>query len=297
MIEVVPGTGALGARILGIDLSRPLAEDDRRAILRALGRHGVLCFPEQRLDPVTLRDFCARFGSLELNVARGGFHHSGMPEVMTLSNIVVDGRPIGFPDAGMDWHTDLSYSHTIAFVNALFAIQVPRDDAGRPLGGTRFANMHAAYEGLPDEVKARLDGATATHDYEKLWEKSRRMGSKRGPLTPEMRAAKPPLSQPVCLTHPITGRKVLYANPGYASKIDGWPAAESQAMLDFLFEHQTRPEYCHTHHWTEGDLLFWDDIGTIHHAIPDYGADRHRHIIRCQIGAAQIFEEGPGLAA
>ena len=296
MIEVVPGPGVLGADVHGIDLREPLAEDDRRAILLALGQHGVLCFPGQDLDPTTLRDFCARFGNLELNVARSQYQHSGMPEVMTLSNIVRDGKPIGFPDAGLDWHTDLSYSETIAFVNALFALAVPRDADGRALGGTRFASMHAAYEGLPEEVKARLDGASATHDYEKLWEKSRRMGSKRGPLTPQMRAEKPPVSKPVFLTHPITGRKVLYANPGYATRIDGWPEAESQAMLDFLFEHQTRPEYCHTHHWTEGDLLFWDDIGTIHHAVADYGPHQHRHIIRCQIGAARIFEEGPRLA-
>jgi len=296
MLQVVPGDGVLGARVLDIDLAEPLAEADRRAILLAIGRHGVLCFPAQKLGPAELRDFSANFGSLELNVAREGFY-TDMPEVMTLSNIVRDGKPIGFPDAGMDWHADLSYSKTVAFVNVLYAIRVPRDDAGRPLGGTTFASMHAAFEGLPAEVKRQLEGATATHDYALLWEKSRRMGSKRGPLTAKMRAEKPPVSQPILLTHPITGRKVIYANPGYAARIDGWPEAESRKMLDFLFQHQTRPEYIHTHHWTEGDLLLWDNLGTIHKAIGDYGADRHRHIIRCQVGAARIFEEGPGLAA
>jgi taurine dioxygenase len=296
MLQVVPGPETLGARVLGIDLARSLAEADRRAILLALGRHGVLCFSGQRLDPLELRDFSANFGRPEVNVARTG-QHGGMPEVMTLSNIVKDGKPIGFPDAGMDWHTDMSYSRDIAFVNVLHALAVPRDAAGRSLGGTMFANMHAAYEGLPAEIKRRLDGATATHDYAKLWEKSRRMGSKRGPLTPQMRAEKPPVSQPICLTHPITGRKVLYANPGYAARIDGWPEAESQAMLEFLFEHQTRPEYLYTHHWTEGDLVLWDDLGTIHKAIGDYGPDQHRHIIRCQVGADRIFAEGPGLVA
>lgn len=296
MLQVMADSGPLGARLVGIDLAQPLAADDRREILRALGRHGVLCFPEQKLDPAALRDFSARFGSLELNVARRGFHDE-FPEVMTLSNIVRDGRPIGFPDAGMDWHTDLSYSRTIAFVNVLHALRVPRDAEDRPLGGTTFANMHAAYAGLPAEVKEQLAQATATHDYAKLWEKSRRLGSKRGPLTPEMRAEKPPVSKPIFLTHPITGRKVIYANPGYATRIDGWPEDESQAMLEFLFEHQTKPEYIHTHHWAEGDVLLWDNIGTIHKAIGDYGPDQHRHIIRCQVGAGRIFEEGPGLAA
>jgi alpha-ketoglutarate-dependent taurine dioxygenase len=297
MLEVIPGDATLGARIVGVDLAKPLAADDRRRILLALGRHGVLCFPDQKLGPVELRDFSANFGSLELNVARSGYHHSGMPEVMTLSNIVSDGKPIGFPDAGMGWHSDLSYSQTIAFVNILHALEVPHDDAGRPLGGTAFANTRAAYEGLPEAVKQRLDGATATHDYAQLWEWSRRMGSKRGPLTPEMRAAKPPVSHPVFLTHPITGKKVIYANPGYAARIDGWPEAESREMLDFLFRHQTKTEYLHTHHWRVGDLLIWDNLQTVHKAIGDYGPDRHRHIIRCQVGAGRIFQEGPGLAA
>jgi len=242
-----------------------------------------------RLEPADLKAFAQRFGSLEVNVAVGSFCARGHPEVMILSNIVENGRPIGLGDAGQDWHTDMSYSHEIAFVNALHAIRVPRRD-GRPLGATRFANMHAAYEDLPADVKQRLEGATAEHDFNKFWEMMRReKGSKRPPLTEEQRRRKPPVHHPVFLTHPITGRRVLYANPGYAMRIDGMDPKESDDTLAFLFAHQVQDRYIHEHTWTEGDFLMWDNIGTLHYAVPDYGPDQHRLMRRCQGMADWIF--------
>lgn len=290
MASITPGDGALGARVEGIDLAAPLPAADFAAILAALGRHGVLCFPDQRLEPAELKAFAGRFGSLEVNVAVGSFCAPGHPEVMYLSNIVEGGRPIGLGDAGQDWHTDMSYSREIAFVNALNARNVPRRD-GQPLGATWFADMHAAYEGLPADLKRRLAGATATHDFAKFWDMMRaRPGSARAPLTEEQRRRKPPVSHPVFLTHPITGRKVLYCNPGYAIRLDGFPQAESDELLSFLFAHQLRPEYLHAHRWREGDLLLWDDIGTLHRAEADYGPDEPRLILRCQAMADRIFD-------
>lgn len=295
MLKVQPTGETLGATVTGIDLAEPLSEEHRREILVALGQHGVLCFPKQNPEPAALKAFSARFGTLEVNVA-GKYQEPGLPEVMILSNIVENGQPIGLADAGQDWHTDMSYSSTIAFLNILHAIKVPRRD-GRVLGSTHFCNMHAAYEGLPDELKTKLEGRTATHDFDKFWEMMRQRGGNRAPLTPEQRRAKPPVSHPIFLTHPITGTKVLYANPGYAVKIDGMDPAESDEILDFLFRHQTKPEYQYSHDWTEGDVLVWDDIGTIHNAIPDYRPDEPRLIKRCQVAADRIFEEGPALAA
>jgi taurine dioxygenase len=189
----------------------------------------------------------------------------------------------------------MSYSREIAFANVLHAIKVPRRD-GRALGGTRFANMHAAYEALPNDFKRRFASATATHDFNKFWEAMRlRPGSARKPLTEEQRRRRPPVHQPLFLTHPITGRKVLYANPGYAVRIDGLPEDESEEVLKILFAHQTREEFVYTHEWSEGDVLMWDNIGTIHNAIADYGPDTPRLIKRCQVQADRIFEEGPTL--
>jgi len=286
--RIVPSGEVLGATVEGVDLSASLSVGDFQLILRGLGEHGVLRFPAQSLDVETQKAFASRFGTLEVNVA-GSFQDPDHPEVMILSNMVQNGRPIGFADAGQDWHTDMSYSSVIAMANVLYAIKVPRED-GRALGSTRFANMHAAYDGLPQEVKARLDGVSAVHDFEKFWEGMRKTrGSERPPLSEEQRRRKPPVSHPVFLTHPITGRRVLYANPGYTVRINGFSRRESDDLLAFLFEHQLRPDYIYEHQWTEGDLLVWDDVGTLHKAVADYGPHQHRLMRRCQAMVDRVF--------
>jgi len=285
-MQIVPGGQILGATVEGLDLSRPLADDALERVTRALGERGVLRFPRQNLDAKSLRDFSARFGELEINVANA-FQEPGIPEVMILSNIVEDGRPIGLADAGQDWHTDMSYSPTIAFANVLYALKVPRRE-GRPLGATEFSSMHAAYDALPAALRQRLDGMTVLHDFNKFWEMMRReKGSTRPPLSEAQRRAKPPVSHPVFLTHPLTGRRVLYANPGYAMRINELPQEESDATLAFLFEHQLRPEFRYRFDWQEGDVLMWEDIGTIHRAIADYGPQEPRLMQRCQVMATR----------
>ena len=292
MVEIVPTGHGLGARVLGADVSQPLDQRDFGVVLGALAHYGVICIPSQTLEAASLKDFAARFGELEINVAAGPFCDPAHPEVMTLSNIVENGKPIGLADAGQDWHTDMSYSATIAFANVLYAIKVPRRN-GKALGATEFANMHAAYDDLPTDIKTKLDGKTVLHDFAKYWDKARaKPGSTRGPLTEEQRRKKPPVSHPIFLTHPITGRKVLYANPGYAVRINELPEDESDEMLEFLFRHQLQPKYCYAHEWTEGDVLMWDNLGTLHQAWPDYTADEHRLIKRCQVMADKLFDPG-----
>jgi taurine dioxygenase len=289
-MKLRPGAGALGATIEDIDLGQPVSDGDFKQILRALGRHGVLCFPRQSLDTDAFARFGAMFGDLEINVANQ-FHEPGHPEVMVLSNMTKDGKPVGLGDAGQGWHTDMSYSKEVALANVLYAIKVPMRD-GRPLGDTQFRNMHAAYDDLPSDIKRRLAGRTATHDFAKFWDMMRtRPGSQRAPLTPEQRAKKPPVSQPIFLTHPITGRPVLYCNPGYAMHIDGMPATESAELLEFLFKHQEQEKYFHAHKWSEGDVLMWDNIGTVHNAIPDYRADEPRYMRRVQVMATRDYAE------
>ena len=225
--------------------------------------------PRATLETAQFARFGRMFGELEINVANQ-FHEPGFPEVMVLSNMTSEGKPVGLGDAGQGWHTDMSYSREIALANVLHAIKVPRRDGG-PLGDTQFRNMHAAYEDLPADIKTRLKGRTATHDFAKFWDMMRaRPGSLRAALTPEQRAKKPPVSQPIFRTHPITGRTILYCNPGYAMRIDGLPEAESDELLHYLFEHQEQEKYFHAHKWAEGDVLMWDNIGTVHNAVPDY---------------------------
>ena len=287
-MQLISSGRLLGARIEGLDLSTALENGEVEGIVDALGRYGVVCFPRQKLTARQQRDFAARFGELEINVASGPYQEPGIPEVMTLSNIVKDGKPIGLSDAGQDWHTDMSYSKTIAFANVLYALEVPRRH-GKTLGDTEFSSMQAAYDGLPDDLRKKLEGMTVLHDFNKFWEMMRReKGSQRPPLTEAQRKQKPPVSHPIFLEHPITRRKVLYANPGYSMRINELPQKESDEILEFLFKHQLKPEYRYRHPWNEGDVLMWENFGTIHNAIADYGPDEHRLVRRCQVMATRF---------
>jgi alpha-ketoglutarate-dependent taurine dioxygenase len=287
-MTIHPSGASMGARIEGVNLAQPISDGGFKQILRALGQYGVLCFPEQRLETAEFVRFGRMFGELEINVANQ-FPESGFPEVMVLSNVIENGTPVGLGDAGQGWHTDMSYSRDIALANILHAIKVRLRD-GRPLGDTQFRNMHAAYEDLPLEIKTRLQGRTATHDFAKFWDMMRaRPGSQRAPLTAQQRERKPPVSQPIFRIHPISGRTVLYCNPGYAVRIDGMPEAESADLLRFLFEHQAQEKYFYAHMWTEGDVLMWDNIGTVHNAAADYRADEPRYMRRLQVMATKDY--------
>jgi taurine dioxygenase len=289
MLTIIPSGETLGATVAGIDLSRPLSNRNFATIIAALGEHGVLRFPDQHLDPAMLRDFSSKFGSLQSSVT-GKLGVPGMPEVGVLSNVLENGEPIGLADAGQDWHTDMTYNKTVGFANVLYAVKVPRRD-GKALGATQFANMHAAYEDLDPQLKEQLKNASATHDFNKFWEAMRvRPGSIRPPLTEEQLAKRPPSVHPVFLKHPITGRQVLYCNPGYAIRINELPPATSDRVLQRLFDHQLQNKYIYTHTWTERDVLMWEHIGTLHNAIPDYRPDEPRLMWRCQVMADRIFD-------
>ena len=287
-MKIIGNGKTLGARVEGLDLSKPLTNEQFQELEQALGRYGVLSYPNQTLSSLQLKQFAERFGKLEINVANM-YQEPDLPEVMILSNKIVNGKPVGLSDAGQDWHTDMSYSRLIAFTNVLYGIEIPHRN-GEPLGNTEFCNMHAAYEDLPDALKIRLADMTVTHDFEKFWEKMRREKGQRPPLTDAQRAAKPPVSHPIFLTHPITGKKVLYANPGYSMRINELSQAESDEILEFLFVHQLQERYQYRHRWTVGDVLMWDNMGTLHNAVPDYGPDEHRYIKRCQVMASRYFQ-------
>jgi taurine dioxygenase len=283
-LRILASGKSLGATIHDVDLSVPLTQETFMEIEREIGKHGVVSFPNQDITAQHLKDFASRFGTLEVNIANA-HHEPGMPEVMILSNMKKDGVPLGLSDAGQDWHTDMSYSKAIAFTNILYGVTIPFRN-GVSLGNTEFCDMRAAYVGLPDSLKAKLDGLTIMHDFNKFWENMRsRGGSNRPPLSEEQRRKRPPVSHPIFLTHPISGEKVLYANPGYSMKINELSEPESQQILDYLFEHQVQEEYRYRHSWREKDVLMWDNMRTIHNAVADYSPSEYRYIKRCQVMA------------
>ncbi len=292
MISIEPTGQALGATIRGVDLAVGPDQATFGAIVRALGQFGVLRFPDQAaLDRDSLLRLSLRFGDIQgPHAATPAAARSTYETVGTLSNLKENGAYIGLPDAGQDWHTDLSYNDIIGYVNILHGIRIPRRD-GRTLGGTEFANTQLAYETLPAELRQRLAGATVSHDYNKFWEHMRlTRGSGRAPLTEAQKQLRPPVTHPLFLTHPISGRKVLYCNPGYAARINELPPDDSERMLDFLFAHQLQPQFRYLHTWTENDVLIWDHIGTIHRAIGDYRPDEIRLMRRCQVMATKAFD-------
>ncbi len=290
MMRIEPADAVLGATIHGVDVRERLAEQDFGRILAALGRYGVLRFPAQTLEENDIRRFSQMFGDIQ-GPSSGALTKDGkeVPVVGILSNIKENGKYIGSADAGQDWHTDMSYRDVIGFVNVLYGIKIPRRE-GRPLGGTEFANMHAAYEALPEEIRSRLANATVTHAFEKFWNHMRdHKNSGRPPMTDDQRRRRPPVVHPLFMLHPITGETILYCNPGYTIRINELPEAESDRMLQYLYAHQLEPRFRYSHQWTENDLLVWDHIGTIHQALADYGPDEIRLMRRCQVMATQVF--------
>lgn len=288
-MNIAPHDALLGAVVTGIDLSRPITDQDFARLFRALGDRGVLHFPNQPIDALSLRRFSEQFGSLQ--VIHGVPHHEpDMPEVSILSNIVENGRAIGMADAGQSWHTDMTYNATVGFVNVLVAHRVPVRD-GKVLGATEFASTQAAYDHLPPALVSKLEGATAVHDLNFYWEFMRReKGSTRPPLTDAQRRARPPVRHPVLLKHPITGRRAIYVNPGFTERIEGLSGTDSDALLGQLYEHVLQPRFRYTHHWQVGDVLMWDHLGTWHNAVADYRADEPRLIKRCQVLADKVFD-------
>jgi taurine dioxygenase len=288
-MQIKPSGAILGATVTGVDLHAPLSNADFAALLRALGDHGVLCFPDQPIDAAAQKRFSERFGPLQV-LSSSAYHEPGIPEVTILSNIKKDGKPVGKADAGQFWHTDATYNEIVGFVNVLVAHAVPMR-GGKPLGDTEFVNTQAAYVDLPAAIRDRLANATAEHDLNNNWRRMAEKGS-RPHLTAAQIAEHPPVSHPVFLTHPITGRKLIYVNPSHVVGIEGMDKTESQRTLDELFAHVMQPRYRYVHHWRVGDVLLWDHLGTWHNAVADYGPDEPRLMKRCQVMADFAFDPG-----
>ena len=261
---------AAGAEIAGPDLSGPIPPDVRDAILGALVAHHVLVFRGQALTKDEQFAFTLDFGEIEEHVGRLA---SGKkyPLVHTVANLdEATGKPTAAPatHGNYFWHTDKSYHAVPSLLTMLHAIQVP------PAGGdTLFANMHMAWDALPEGEKRALDGLRAIHS----WEASRRNTGNR-PATEEQKRERPPVSHPLVRTHPATGRKSLYLGM-HVDRIEGMPEAESRALLDDLLERATVPANVYRHEWRAGDLVMWDNRCLLHRADRNYDMAAHPRVL------------------
>jgi len=254
------------AEVVGLDLTKPLSDDDFERIHRAHLDHHVLVFRDQQITPEQQVAFSQRFGPLQIHVQRK-FQLAGQPEVLIVSNIRENGEPIGLGDAGAFWHSDLSYKERPSLGSLLHAQILPAEG-----GDTLFADQHAAYEALPDTLKATVSALHAEHSYLAKYEELRARSPWRPALTQAQLDEVRPVVHPVVRTHPETGRKALFVSEHFTTRIVGLPEDEGQALLAQLFAHSTQPAFTYRHEWKPGDMVFWDNRSVLHLAAgtPDH---------------------------
>lgn len=255
-------TPAIGAVVSGVDLALPLDAHIHAEIEAALLDRQVLFFRSQDITQQQQRDFGARFGPLHIHPIYP--QSDAVPEIMILDTARNDLRDNAL------WHSDVSFVENPPLGTVLVARELPE------IGGdTLWLSAAAAYDGLPANLRAFLEGLTAIHDLAKSFPPER-FGSDPESLArlEEAKRTNPPVSHPVIRTHPATGRKAIYVSEGFTTRIDGLDADASEALLGLLFRHLVKPEYQLRWRWRVGDVAFWDNRITQHYAVDDYRPHR-----------------------
>ncbi|MEB8344094.1 TauD/TfdA dioxygenase family protein [Streptomyces endophyticus] len=253
LLDLVPQTPGIGAEVRGLDLSADHGAETFAELKRALLEWKVLFFRDQRLTAQRQAEVAAHWGELE--------DHAFLPKVEGTKAIRLehDGSRPGTENI---WHSDVTFSETPPLGSLLRAVQVP--EVG---GDTLWADMGAAYDGLPQDVKDRIENLRAVNEIPLP------KGGADAALVESIeaaRAAREPVSHPVVRTHPETGRKLLYVNAVFTSRIEGLPEQESRDLLDLLFRQAHYPEYQVRFHWEPGSVAFWDNRAVQHYAVSDY---------------------------
>lgn len=263
--------GAIGAEVAGVELNGPLSNDLAAALRAALGEHLVLFFRDQRLDIAGLKRATQAFGELQAVP-----YIDAMPDEPYVIAVLKEADETGISTFGGEWHSDFSFLEQPPAGSLLLAAEVPRVG-----GDTLWANQARAYETLPAELKALLDGRGAVHAGAPYGvanppparvKLSRSIRMRRGDP-----AADREIVHPAVRTHPWTGRKALFVNPIYTLRLDGLSAEESREALRRIYRHAVRPEFTCRFRWTPGAVAVWDNRATLHYAINDY--DGHRRLM------------------
>lgn len=261
MMETKPLAPGFGLETSAVDVSRPLSAEEFAELEQTFFRGQILVLRDQRLTPQQFLAFARCFGPPEPHVI-DQFHHPDDPNILILSNRVADdGRPLGLADAGTYFHTDYSYLDVPARATTLYSIEVPAVG-----GDTLFANQYAAYDDLPAATKRRIDPLLGIHHYgnrNNVDEATRTVASV---LTDAQKAKMPLITHPVVRSHPVTGRKALYAVSGSSFGIVGMPDDAAHALLDELAAHATQPKYRLGVSYDVGDVVIWDNASLLHSA-------------------------------
>jgi len=264
---VKPLTPVIGAEIEGLDLRLPLDSDVVAALRQAWHDHAVLLVRDQALDDADQIRFGECFGTLgRVFTHREGRH----PAILLVSNIRENGKPIGaLPDGEMQFHSDQCYVEHPPAGTMLYSIEVPSKG-----GDTMFASMYAAYDALPEAMKAKLEPLRGINYYDPTSDYVVRKGP------PTAKALK--WVHPVIRVHPATGRRALYVNRLMTYAIEGMAQAESDALLHYLFDHQEQRQFVYQHQWRPGDVVLWDNRCTLH-ARTDFSPEERRLLRRITV--------------
>ena len=258
-MKISPTGAALGADVWDVQLDR-LDNTTFQDIYQAwLDNNGVLRFPCQDLNDDNFLEFAARFGELDLAPinANGGYWKPKYPELAVISNVVQNGKPVGsLGSYESKWHTDMSYNESPPKASILYAIELPLEG-----GDTGFASTAAAYDALSEEMKERIAGLTCKHDSSHNSVGQVRKGFQK---SYQKREDTPGAVHPLVAEHPETGRKVIYLGRRARAYICELEKFESDALLDDLFAHITRPQFTWTQKWRLGDVVIWDNRCTLH---------------------------------
>jgi len=281
-IDVIPAKAVLAAEVRGVDL-KELGELQFAALKRAWHEHQVILVRDQTLSDQDLIAFSRRFGDLDWAPIQetGRRFVEGLPEIYIVSNVTVNGQPIGSLGAGEAvWHTDMSYLDVPPMASMLFALEVP------PSGGnTSFCSMYAIYEALPDQLKRRIAKLKIKHDG------TYNSGGylRQGVTATDDPRTSPGAVHPLVCTHPDTGRRMLYLGRRRNAYLMGLELADSEALLDELWRYVERPEFKWEHIWRVGDLVLWDNRCTMHRRDPfDASARRIMHRTQIKGSAAPV---------
>jgi taurine dioxygenase len=255
----------MAVAVSGLDLNRLPDAATQAALRDALNRNLVLCIRGQKLAPPAFRDAMARFGTPMLRKQLTRTEECAEVNIISSEDrdVMGDGKKIV---NGATWHTDDSFMREPCSLTMLYGVVVPSRG-----GDTQFTNMHAAYDDLAPDMKARIDALKVIHKYDS----SRKTGKVSVRSATEM-AAMPEATHPLVRTHPETGRKSLYLNPNRMEQVAGLERAESDLLLDELIAHAIQPKYQYRHAWRQGDIVIWDNRSTMHKANADYPAGERR---------------------
>lgn len=276
-IEIIPTAAALGAEIRGVDLADDLDDATFAAIERAYNEYGVIFFRDQRITPPQQVAFTRRFGEIEYNIFGERWSLPGSPEIVIVSNITDDNRPIGIRRAGENWHSDMCYTARPPRGTMLYALEIPRLH-GLTLGDTEFASAAAAWDALPAALRLQIEGRRVVFDF---------TGRKRAfPPSPQEIERNPPVSHPLVRTHPYTGRKCLYVMRDDCTGVEGMDSAQAELLIAALADHIVKPQFIYRHQWRAGDVLMWDNCTVQHRAVQDYDMPLRRLMHRTTMGGA-----------